>query len=173
MAERLRAELVGSGASADRIVYRRSADMRYVGQGFEVNTPLAASLLEAGSGGVAACFHDAYERQYGHRLADQSIEALNWRLEASARVNWPAIAWAYRSVPRARSSVAPTSTFYRRWTLRRDDGPQRGRPRQEGAWCEGPALIEQAGSTVVVGPGDRCAMDREGHIRLILERSGV
>ena len=170
MAERLRAELVGSGASADRIVYRRSADMRYVGQGFEVNTPLAASLLEAGSGGVAACFHDAYERQYGHHLADQSIEALNWRLEASARVDWPAIAWrperAARAVERRTRPVffPDAGRFVETTVLNEGD-------LAEGAWCEGPALIEQAGSTVVVGPGDRCAMDREGHIRLILERS--
>ena len=38
----------------------------------------------------------------------------------------------------------------------------------DGAWCEGPALIEQAGATIVAGPGDRFAMDRDGNIRLNL-----
>jgi len=33
---------------------------------------------------------------------------------------------------------------------------------------EGPALIEQAGSTIVVGPGDGYSMDRAGNIRITL-----
>ena len=33
---------------------------------------------------------------------------------------------------------------------------------------DGPALIEQAGSTVVVGPGDRFGMDAFGNLRITL-----
>ncbi len=169
MARRLRADLVAAGVSADRIVYRRSADMRYVGQGFEVNTLLPGSLLEAGTSTLAALFHEAYERQYGHRLADQPIEALNWRLDATARVEWPDIAWRPERAVRADATRARPAFF-----------PDEGRFLEtavltegdlaDGAWRDGPVLIEQAGSTVVVGPGDRYAMDDEGHIRVILGR---
>jgi N-methylhydantoinase A len=37
----------------------------------------------------------------------------------------------------------------------------------------GPALIEQTGSTVVVGPGDRFGIDENGHIRITLAHSPV
>jgi len=33
---------------------------------------------------------------------------------------------------------------------------------------DGPALIEQPGSTVVVGPGDRYGIDADGNLRLTL-----
>jgi N-methylhydantoinase A len=40
-----------------------------------------------------------------------------------------------------------------------------------GEMLVGPALIEQTGSTVVVGPGDRFGIDEAGHIRIELAGS--
>lgn len=167
MAQRLRAELAAAGVPAHTITYRRSADLRYVGQGFEVNAALPASLPEAGASGVAARFHEAYERQYGNRLTDQAIEALNWRLEATARVDWPDMAWrpdspSSAAAARTRAAYFPEAGCFVETTVIAEG------ELADGAWREGPALIEQAGSTIVAGPGDRFAMDRDGNIRLTL-----
>ncbi|OGA22938.1 MAG: hypothetical protein A3H34_01695 [Betaproteobacteria bacterium RIFCSPLOWO2_02_FULL_67_19] len=167
MTQRLCAELGAAGVPAHAISYRRSADLRYVGQGFEVNAALPASLPEAGASGVAARFHEAYERQYGHRLADQAIEALNWRLEATAQLDWPDMAWRPDSRPstaaaRTRAAFFPEAGGFVETAVIAEGNLT------DGAWCEGPALIEQAGATIVAGPGDRFAMDRDGNIRLNL-----
>ncbi len=37
-----------------------------------------------------------------------------------------------------------------------------------GQTLQGPALIEQAGSTVVVGPGDQFGLDAFGNIRVVI-----
>jgi N-methylhydantoinase A/oxoprolinase/acetone carboxylase beta subunit len=37
-----------------------------------------------------------------------------------------------------------------------------------GQWLPGPALIEQPGSTVVIGPGDGFGIDAAGNIRVVL-----
>ncbi len=167
MVQRLRAELAVAGVPATAIRYRRSADMRYVGQGFEVNAALPDALPAGAAAVVADRFHEAYERQYGHRLASQPIEALSWRLEAMAQVDWPEAAWRPESRERGAASRMRPAFFP-------DAGGFVDTPviaeseLVDGAWREGPALVEQAGSTLVAGPHDRFAMDDEGNIRLTL-----
>lgn len=166
MAERLCAELAACGATKSAIVLRRSADMRYVGQGFEVITPLSDELRAGGTALLEASFHEAYERQYGQRLADQPIEALNWRLEATASVTEGAV--------RARSAPAALAEARTRVAYFDEAGgfvPTAVIPEHEladGAWRGGPALIEQAGSTVVIGPGERYRMDEDGSLHVLL-----
>lgn len=171
MAQRLRTELEAAGVPEDAIVYRRSADLRYVGQGFEVNAAMPQSLQDAATSDVAARFHEAYERQYAHRLTDQAIEALNWRLEATARVDWPDMlcrpdAGSTMAPARTRAVFFPDAGRFVETTVLAEDALA------DGASRDGPALIEQAGSTVVAGPGDRFAMDRDGNIRLTLGAAG-
>lgn len=166
MADRLRAELAGSGVAPEAIAYRRSADMRYVGQGFEVNAALPDGR-QAASDEVTARFHAAYEAQYGHRLPDQPIEALSWRLEATARVDWPEAAWS-AGPGRKRTGERSRPAFF----------PELGRfidtpvllegELADGAWRDGPLLVEQPGSTLVAGPGDRVAMDGDANIHVVL-----
>jgi N-methylhydantoinase A len=167
MARSLRAEMQSADVPAAAIKFRRSADMRYVGQGFEVNARLPEKLAQAGADGVAERFHAAYEQQYGRRLADQAIEALNWRLEAIASVDWPEMAWRPESPVRPAPARSRPAYF-----------PELGRfvdtrviaegELADGASRDGPALVEQPGSTLVAGPGDRFAMDRDGNIRMAL-----
>ena len=167
MAKRLRSELAAAGVASHAISYKRSADLRYVGQGFEINASMPASFSEAGTSGVATRFHEAYERQYGHRLADQAIEALNWRLQATAKVDWPDMAWRADSPPSAAATRTRAAFFPQIGSFVETTVIAEGEL-VDGAWREGPALIEQAGATIVAGPGDRFAMDREGKIRLSL-----
>ncbi len=54
--------------------------------------------------------------------------------------------------------------------LRRHAGPRRVTLRA-GLIQEGPALIEQAGSTVVIGPGDHFGIDEAGNLRITLART--
>src|SRR5205823_7176449 len=73
LAERALAELAAQGYSPDRITLRRSADLRYLGQSFELTVPLAGD----GTGRVdrhavaalAAAFGEEHRRTYGHHLS--------------------------------------------------------------------------------------------------------
>src|SRR5262249_299516 len=57
--------------------YQRSADMRYVGQEYTVNVPVAeGSPLEA----IDRSFHDAHLVRYGHSTPGAPVEFVNLRI---------------------------------------------------------------------------------------------
>lgn len=56
--------------------------MRYVGQGFEVNTPLPMHFSPGIREAAMQAFYGAYHENFGHHLTTVAIEALNWRLKA-------------------------------------------------------------------------------------------
>jgi N-methylhydantoinase A len=85
-------ELLSSGVTPSLVRFRRSADARYVGQGFEVTTEVPASLTPASTPEVTELFQAAYARRFEHHLHTQPIEVLNWRVQALAQAEIPDIA---------------------------------------------------------------------------------
>ena len=79
--------LVEAGAKADEITMTRSADMRHVGQGFEISVPVPDGALDGqATTGLREAFFDAYEQLFERTVREVPIEALNWRLAATAPV---------------------------------------------------------------------------------------
>ena len=73
--------LTEAGADPARIAYRPSAEMRHVGQGFEIPVPLAQLTLSAGDmPGIRAAFFDTYRLRFGRIMEESPIEVLSWRL---------------------------------------------------------------------------------------------
>src|SRR6266849_1803124 len=61
--------------------YERSLDLRYRGQGYELNVPATKN--------VAARFHDEHQRRYGYHHAGREIELVTLRLRARVRTPQP------------------------------------------------------------------------------------
>ncbi|HEX7422363.1 MAG TPA: hydantoinase/oxoprolinase family protein [Terriglobales bacterium] len=61
--------------------FERSLDLRYRGQGYELNVPATAN--------VTARFHDEHQRRYGYHHAGREIELVTLRLRASLRTPQP------------------------------------------------------------------------------------
>jgi N-methylhydantoinase A len=62
----------------------RSADLRYAGQGYEINVPADSEMLEQ--------FHDAHRKRYGHADENRRVEVVNVRMRMVAisdSVNFP------------------------------------------------------------------------------------
>ena len=62
----------------------RSADLRYAGQGYEINIPAGEGML--------AQFHDAHRKRYGHADESRRVEVVNVRVRmvsASEPINIP------------------------------------------------------------------------------------
>jgi len=168
MEKSLCAELLAAGATFDDIDFRRSADMRYVGQGFEVNAELPNEFGRDVRNDVAESFARSYAAKFGRELNDFPIEVVNWRVEAfstalrGARERLKQSAAGEADGPRARPVFYPDVGDYVTTTVVSEAGIQSGRD------YEGPVLIEQAGSTIVVGPGDVCNKDADGSISIRL-----
>jgi N-methylhydantoinase A len=61
--------------------FERSLDIRYRGQGYELNMPATAN--------VTARFHDEHQRRYGYHHAGREIELVTLRLRARLRTPQP------------------------------------------------------------------------------------
>ncbi len=169
MQDALRAELAAAGVPAAEIRFRRSADMRYVGQGFEVETELPARLDAAGLPVIEANFQAAYAARFGGHLEGQRLEAVNWRVEGSAaapptplRPGAKAGSARQDAAKRTRKAYFPDADVFIDTPVLAESSLRVGEAHT------GPALIEQAGSTVVIGPGDRFALDCHGNLRITL-----
>ncbi len=178
MEESLRGELTGADVAGADIGFRRYADMRYVGQGFEVQTGLPAHLAAGCLPDLEARFHAAYAACFGNHLDGQRIEVVNWRVEAFAPDPVTAArpvaadsraggagtgaAVAAATVRRSRQAFFPDINQYVDTPVIAESALVAGHPYQ------GPALVEQPGSTVVIGPGDRFVLDPAGNLRITL-----
>jgi N-methylhydantoinase A len=148
----------------------RHLDMRYQGQGHEIEVTLPST------NDVAGIFEDlgelygrAYEKTYGLRL-DEPIEIVNWKVEAVGPT--PSIAEGYGSSAAGAADRAQKGT-------RQAYDPARGGlaawPVYDryalvpGAVVKGPALIEEHESTCVIGAGDSVTVD--AHFNLVAELS--
>jgi N-methylhydantoinase A len=158
---RARARLAKDGFTAASMRFEASLDMRYVGQAFELGVPFEEGL--ASMKDVDRAFYTAHEARYAHATADP-VEIVSLRLSAygvGAKPSFPrapeagSLAAARLPERAVLFDAVPTATaVYARELL----------PSQ--AALEGPALIEEPGTTTVVPPGFRASVD--AHANLIL-----
>ena len=73
--ERMRAE----GVPADGVRVAYSADMRYAGQAYELEVPIAAPVAAERIVEILAAFHAVHERVYGYARTRQPVEFVNVR----------------------------------------------------------------------------------------------
>ena len=148
---------------------RRVAEMRYVGQGHEVEAAIPPGRLTPESvAPITAAFEAAYQALYHRRPSGVPVEALNWRITAAGPAPdlppGPAPA-APRPAAAAVKGTRPAffieaggfvpAPVYDRYAL----GP--------GAEFAGPAIVEERESTAVIGPGARCRVAED--LTLVVE----
>jgi N-methylhydantoinase A len=137
--------------TVDDPVVRRSADMRYLGQNYELETTLPEGDLEPRWHDLLEAFESEHERQYGFRLPGEPIELVNLRVTALRPEAAPGLA-----APGGDGAPAPVEVR-RVWFDA--DGPvdcpvyrRDGLPAQ--TTIDGPAIVEEVDSTTLVFPGD-------------------
>ena len=144
-----------------------SAEMRFRGQSFEVDTPLPADAI--GSGDVealAAAFRTEHERIYGHADESAPIQIVSLRLVISGRAEKP--------------------QFQRTEPVPGEAKPQHlikvhldGKPREIGLYLRrdltpgktlmGPAVIAQDDTTTTIPAGFALSVDALGNLRIVPE----
>ncbi|MCP5155905.1 MAG: hydantoinase/oxoprolinase family protein [Ectothiorhodospiraceae bacterium] len=165
MREEAAAELAAEGFPAERIRFEAAVDMRYVGQAFELTTPLADDARDVAD--LVAAFHRVYEERYAH-ADDGPVEAVSFRLSAYGLTEKPGLpSPAGRALDAARRGSRPVrfaGEMRETPVYRREDLPATAR-------IEGPAIVEEAGSATVVPPGARCVRHPSGALVIEWERT--
>ncbi|MCZ6591799.1 MAG: hydantoinase/oxoprolinase family protein [Alphaproteobacteria bacterium] len=165
--QRLEAEaadtLTRDGIDLAHQSFVRQADIRYVGQSMEVrvNAPTGAlgpdSLAE-----LSEAFHAAHERTFGYAYrGEQKIEVVNFCLSgfgATERPELPTLPASDADPEAARTQTRPV--FFA--GAFRDTAVYDRTGLPAGTCIEGPAVIEEFGSTTVVFPGQNVTVDPHG-----------
>jgi N-methylhydantoinase A/oxoprolinase/acetone carboxylase beta subunit len=133
----------------------RSADIRYTGQSYELTVPWRAD-------DPAAPFHQEHQRVYGYSNPERAIEIVTIRVRARLHVHKPAL---LSQRPPSHSSKNPEVRRIHSAGAWRDT-PVYARSSLTTAAVRGPALMVDYGSTTLVPPGWRFAVDKFGSLKL-------
>jgi len=158
-----RQALSREGFLASSQVIERSADLRYLGQAYEVRVACPAGTPDREwADAVVDSFHTAHRALYGYDFrgkAEQSVEWVNLRVAGIGPIPRPDIAEiaASGTTPRAGSRQVYfggwlAAAIYDRGNLLAGD------------IVRGPAVVQEFGSTVPIEPGFRATVDRFGNL---------
>jgi N-methylhydantoinase A len=166
MVAEARGLLLGAGADPADIIYKPAADMRYVGQGFEIPVPMPSlTPSQQDIAAIEESFLAAYRERFGRALDGLPIEALTWRLAASAPGRDIAMEGAQKSeAGEARRGIRRALFEGHGWCECAVYDRYRLAP---GAAFAGPALVEERESTCVIPPGAQVSVDK--HRNLVIE----
>jgi N-methylhydantoinase A len=151
--------LAAAGCAADRIVLEFGADLRYAGQQHEIAVKLPEDPRHhRDSTVIAAAFEAAYRAHYGLNPSHVEIEVVNWRLVAKG----PVIEDATSAIPEGQGAPPGKRRVY----LWPDAAvPVYSRDALKiGQVIQGPALVEERETTVVIPPAWQASVDRIGCI---------
>jgi N-methylhydantoinase A len=136
----------------------QSVDLRYAGQGYEINVPFCADM--------AGCFHTSHNQRYGFSAPDRAIEVVTVRIRKIAKAP-PFEQAAFE--PRTGDGTHAIADIRSVWF---DGEPKQTRifRREElrpGDSFTGPAIVTEYTSATVVPPGDVVRVD--GFLNLVIE----
>ena len=154
--------LTAEGYRRSEISWQRSADLRYVGQAFELTVEAPVKTLDRAD--VAALnkrFHEEHERTYGHKAVDEPVELVNLRMVARARTTQSLP--LHPELPAGRADGARRDVYF---------GPEHGlhatpiigRSDLSAAPMPGPVIVEEYDATTVVPPGCAASLDEWSNI---------
>ena len=131
---------------------QRSVDVRYRGQGYELNIPYSRTRIST--------FRREHERRYGYGYADREVELVTLRVRASAHS--PAVAMnisKQRAAGNRESGLVDgkKASIYSRESL--------------GHTQAGPAVVTEYSATTFVPAGMRFRTDRAGN--LVVQATGT
>jgi N-methylhydantoinase A len=163
-----RAPLALAGSAGAAVAVRRFAEMRYRGQGYEIEVPLPEGRPDpAWLAALVASFEGVYRTHYRHVPSGLPMEAVTWRVRAQS----PA-----PSLPPPRASAGPPpAPRGERLIWIPGNGfrmvPVWDRGALPPGWsARGPVVIEEVESTTVVTPAFGALVD--GALNLVLARAG-
>ena len=155
------------GVSYAEVSLVRTADARYLGQGYELEVPVSGGkVTESELAALYGRFHDAHTRAYGFALHGSPLEIVNLRTTAIVTLPQPTLERVdlagetnpARALRESRDvvfqNIHHSTSVYDRALLLAGDS------------IEGPAIIEQFDSTTAVWPRQSANVDQYGNLFL-------
>ena len=159
-----------SGIPQENWNFRYYLDIRYGNQAYELTVPVESSEIEEGAlDAIAERYHAQHFTTYDYNAPDEPIQLVNMRASAIGKFGADFIAPRI-SFANGSKDISPRS---HREVYFKESGQtscpvyDRG-DLSAGAEIEGPAVIQESSSTVIVYPGQRAAATEFGTIEITI-----
>ncbi|MFN0306107.1 MAG: hydantoinase/oxoprolinase family protein [Burkholderiales bacterium] len=151
------------------LTFERNVEIRYRGQVHSVRTPFDGMTDPSA---IRASFERIYRARYGHADSKNPIEIVSLNIAGHGSMDKPALeSLAPNGGANGRPKVRKRDVYFRDTgtaaakVYRREQLPT-------GFKANGPALIEEFGSTTIIGPRDRFEIGVLGEIRVRIDTKG-
>ena len=154
--------LLADGIPRRAIRLAREADVRYLGQSMEVRVPAPAGAVNAKSiARLLAAFHAAHEKAFGYGYrGKQKVEVVNFCVSGFGLIDRPRLPRLKTSRRGWKGRRATRRVFFAGRFVETPIYDRAGLP--AGLVIEGPAVVEEFGSTTVVFEGQQLEVDPHG-----------
>lgn len=164
--EREGAAILQKAGTIENIIYERSLDMRFVGQGAETNVPIASrDFSQMAREEVRSLFDQRYQALYGRTYPESPAEFVSFRVRASLPQRPLSLPKAEKKVGSLEEAIKGQRLAYS--PIARDFIQYHVYDRYSlfpGAAFDGPAIIEERESTAIVGEDTAVFMDDYGFL---------
>jgi N-methylhydantoinase A len=163
--ERGREKMKQDAVAPDKVEVLEYADMRYVGQSYELTVELSkANRVEK----AVAAFHDLHRALYGHCDPARVVEFVNLRTVHVHRLPSPSLAASPAS---GRTAASASRKAYFASLGDYVDTPVHLREQlAPGVDVRGPCIVEQPDTTLVVYPGQSVQVLADGSLLVEVKR---
>jgi len=165
--------ILGRSVPAETITFRRSADVRYRRQGYDLTVEVPDGPLGPGSeDAIKAAFEAAYRAIYGQTPDNVELDVISWRVVAAGPMPRLALPKAETGAGDVAAAIKGRRAIYLADEEAMVEVPVYDRYRlAAGARFEGPAVVEERESTVILaGP---CTAHVDEHANLIVDLEGA
>ena len=140
-----------------KIDFRRTLDLRYEGQGYELEVPFKGLVSE-----TTAAFHSSHEQQYGFARKEVPVQLVNLRLSAvrtvkKVSVKEESIETGTAGAPRTERDVYLNGASHSCAIFEREQ-------LKPGDRISGPAIVEQIDTSTLLFPDDEGQIDGFGNL---------
>ena len=161
-------DVVRQSSVTSELTIVRSADARYVGQGYELTVPVPAGVLNSAALAIVRKrFDEIYAARYGYSSSEEPVEIVTWKLSAIGGAPRVSLAKAAATADgNARKGERPAyfperggfvdTPVYDRYAL------------SAGTIITGPAIVEERESTTVLPPGATATVDAYANLIVTL-----
>lgn len=178
MSQRARADFSAAGMNEAEMTFAHYADLRYAGQEHTVKVPvdlaaLAGADAEPGLAALAARFHADHEARYTYRLPQAGIEVVNYHLVASVHVVKPKPQLRPAGQGRVEDTVLGRRHVFFEHHGELEAVIHDGARLEPGMRLCGPAVVQDASSSLVLPPRHALSIDSYGNFIIDLQLDPV
>ncbi|MGD0026071.1 MAG: hydantoinase/oxoprolinase family protein, partial [Xanthobacteraceae bacterium] len=158
MEEQARQALQSMVGSDSTLAFSRTAEMRYIGQFHDLEVPLANGIVTGRElRELVEAFHARHEELFTFRMAWKPVELITLHLKATIQRAPFSLRASARSGGTAKAVKRERLCVFAGETVKTPvyDGEKLG----DGDLLQGPAIIEEPTTSVVIPEGFRCAVD--------------